>query len=215
MSADPKPIRFLYLGRISFEQARELQELWVKQCSGGAINEMVLLCEHPPILSLGKRSKPEEMGLSRQDWEIRGVEVVNADRGGAVTYHGPGQLVVYPVMSLRARRIGVKAFVETGLQAIAEVVRLQGIDARVTLDPVGIWVGDAKIAAAGLRFQRGVSNHGFALNVSCDLEPFSLFTPCGEDGIKTTPIAEQIPAKKVRVEDVAVEVSRAFERHFQ
>ena len=174
------------LGRVSYQEARAKQNAYVEQRISGTCQDLLLLCEHPPTLTLGKRAAESDLGFSRSHWQQQGVEVIDVDRGGSVTYHGPGQLLLYPVLSLPERGLGVRTFVLQGLKFLAEVLAEFGVEGTPLEEPAGVWLPGSdstnpgrKIAAVGLRIQRGVSNHGFSLNVSCDLRPYSQFVPCG------------------------------------
>ena len=210
----------IFLGCLSFADARSVQEQAVLRCQSDGNAELLLICEHPPTLSLGRRTLDLHLGLSLSQWESMGVEVVAADRGGSVTYHGPGQLVIYPVLSLRRRRLGVKRFVEAGLGSIAAVLNGLGMEAFVSLDRTGVWVvseelrssgnkGERKICSVGLRVRCGVTDHGFALNVGCDMTPFRRFSPCGFSGQEMTSI-EQETGRTVSAVETAGLVAKSF-----
>jgi lipoyl(octanoyl) transferase len=137
----------------------------------------IWLVQHPPVFTLGLNGKPEHI-LAPGD-----IPVVNCDRGGQVTYHGPGQLVVYLLLDLRRRELGVKALVHKMEQAIIDLLAEQGISGERREGAPGIYVDDAKIAALGLRVRRGCCYHGLSLNIDMDLEPFSRINPCGFEGL--------------------------------
>jgi lipoyl(octanoyl) transferase len=139
----------------------------------------VWLLEHPPVFTLGLNGKPEHV-LNPGD-----IPVVNCDRGGQVTYHGPGQLIAYLLLDLRRRELGVKALVQKIEQAIIDLLAEQDIIGERRTGAPGIYVNDAKIAALGLRVRRGCCYHGLSLNVDMDLEPFSRINPCGYEGLAT------------------------------
>ena len=205
-------MRSSYLGVVEYEVGRRLQEEALQRVreSRSAEDELIF-CEHPPIITLGKRAAGRSCdrtfsAFDRTFWESRGVKVAEVDRGGALTYHGPGQLVFYPVVNLRRRRIGVRSFVFLGLAVIADWLKAIGVQAESRLDPPGVWClrspaagqGDnfltnaSKIAAVGLRICQGVSNHGFSVNICCDLKPFELFAPCGYEGLSVTSVEREL-----------------------
>jgi lipoyl(octanoyl) transferase len=142
------------------------------------------LVEHPPVFTLGMNGKPEHL-LNPGD-----IPVVNIDRGGQVTYHGPGQLAAYLLIDIKRRHLGVRALVEKIELALIELLAGYGIEAHGRRDAPGVYVGEAKIAALGLRVRRGCTYHGLALNVNMDLEPFSRINPCGYAGLEVTQLAD-------------------------
>ncbi len=147
----------------------------------------IWLLEHPPVFTLGLNGKPEHI-LSTGD-----IPVVKCDRGGQVTYHGPGQLIIYLLLDLRRRDLGVKTLVRKIEQAIIDLLQDNGIHGQRRDGAPGIYVDDAKIAALGLRIRRGCCYHGLSLNVNMDLEPFSRINPCGYAGLKTTRLLDLQP----------------------
>ncbi len=138
------------------------------------------LVEHPPVFTVGLNGKPEHL-LAPGD-----IDVVKVDRGGQVTYHGPGQIVLYLLIDLRRRGLGVRALVSLMEQAVIELLAGYGIQSVARQDAPGVYVDDAKIASLGLRVRRGCSYHGLALNVDMDLEPFRRINPCGYPGLAVT-----------------------------
>jgi len=205
-----------YLGRVSFQEARAFQETLVEARLAGACADTFIYAEHPPTLSLGMRTQSSDLVLSKDDFRRQGIEVVSTNRGGGPTYHGPGQLLIYPVLSLRDRQMGVRDFVYCGLQAIAEALP---VPAEVSLSPTGVWLrsrgADAeleKIAAVGLKIVHGVGNHGFSVNVNIDLEPYSFFHPCGLQQ-SVTHLAAHVH-DELSVEDFLPRVRRSFEAMF-
>lgn len=146
------------------------------------------LTQHPPVFTLGLNGKAEHL-LAPGD-----IPVVQCDRGGQVTYHGPGQIVLYLLLDLRRRNLGVKSLVHKMEQAIIDVLAQYGIDAQRKTGAPGIYVEGAKIAALGLRVRKGCSYHGLSLNVDMELEPFSRINPCGYAGLPTVQMRDLIPA---------------------
>ncbi len=137
--------------------------------------------QHPPVYTLGVASKPEH--LPRVD---NGIPVVNSDRGGQITYHGPGQAVIYALLDLRRRQIGVRVLVRKLESAVIELMAGYGINAHGREDAPGVYVGSSKIAALGLRIRNGCCYHGVSLNVDMDLSPFDAINPCGYRGLEVT-----------------------------
>jgi lipoyl(octanoyl) transferase len=136
--------------------------------------------QHPPVYTLGKNGKLEHV-LNAQD-----IPVVNSDRGGQVTYHGPGQIVVYTMLDLSRLKIGVRELVTRIEQSIIDLLADYGVESNARRDAPGVYVNNAKIAALGLRVRKGCSFHGLALNVDMDLEPFNRINPCGYEGLEVT-----------------------------
>lgn len=180
-------------GVVPYREARELQESLVRERISGSIEDTLLVLQHPPTLTLGRRMRAGAAELCPEVWRERGVEVVHASRGGEATYHGPGQLVVYPVVSLVDRRLGVRRFVEAGLRAIGDVAESFGVSSEVKMDPAGLWTvpGGKKLASVGLRIERGVTDHGFSFNICCDLSHFLQFPVCGQSGTVVTSLQEE------------------------
>jgi len=147
----------------------------------------IWLLEHPPVFTLGLNGKPEHI-LATGD-----IPVVKCDRGGQVTYHGPGQLIIYLLLDLRRRDLGVKTLVRKIEQAIIDLLQDNGIHGQRRDGAPGIYVDDAKIAALGLRIRRGCCYHGLSLNMNMDLEPFSRINPCGYAGLKTVQLHDLRP----------------------
>ena len=148
-------------------------------------NDELWLVEHPPVFTLGQAGKPEHI-LNPGD-----IPIVQSDRGGQVTYHGPGQLVGYLLIDLKRRRLGVRDLVSGIENTLIDFLEHQGITSQARKDAPGVYVGAAKIAALGLRVRKGRSYHGFSLNVDMDLEPFTRINPCGYEGLEVTQLRAQ------------------------
>jgi lipoate-protein ligase B len=144
--------------------------------------DVLLLLEHEPVYTRGRRTKPEELPMGEDWYRSQGIEVCDADRGGAVTYHGPGQLVGYPIMRIENVRVYVAKLERAIIAALAD----EGVDAEVREGLTGVWVGDRKIGSIGLHVSRGVTMHGFAVNVDGDLQPFEWIVPCGIENVRMT-----------------------------
>lgn len=173
------PMARIDLGRMGYLEAWERQRELVTLRQAGAGTDTLLLVEHPPVYTLGKRADPANVLLDAAGLSAQGIEVVAVDRGGDVTYHGPGQLVGYPVLALAGVRTVVdyvRALEEVLIVALAEL----GVTATRIADLTGVWVDGAKIAAIGVRVASGgITSHGFALNVAPDLQHFAGIVPCG------------------------------------
>ena len=176
------------LGTIPYGEAVELQTVLRERRQAQEIPDLLLVLEHPPVYTKGKRTTPADLPMSEDWYRSRGIEVCETDRGGRVTYHGPGQLVAYPIMAIER----VADFVHTMEDAIVAALADEGIDARVREAPhTGVWAGDAKIASVGVRVSGGVTTHGLAVNVDNDLEPFEWIVPCGIDHVRMTSVARE------------------------
>ena len=176
------------LGTVDFHEALALQQRLCEARKADEVPDTLLLLEHPPVYTRGRRSTEADLPLGGEFYAAQGIEVVEVDRGGLVTYHGPGQLVGYPVM-----RIGdVIGYLRTLEQVIVAALRREGVQARGAGDrPTGVWAGGRKIASIGVHVSRRVSTHGFAVNVDNDLEPFEWIVPCGLDGVAMTSLARE------------------------
>ncbi len=166
-------------GLTEYSEACRIQRtLWTQRLEGKAADTLLLL-EHPPTITLGKSGKQENLIAAKEELEKRGISLFFTDRGGDITYHGPGQLVVYPIIDLRNRGKDIHRYVheleEAVIRALAELSIESGRDEK----NIGVWVGDNKIAAIGVSVRRWVTMHGLALNVNTDLTHFSLINPCG------------------------------------
>jgi lipoate-protein ligase B len=179
-----RQLRYLSLGRIPFERASALQEaLRQRVLAGESEAETLLLVEHDPVITLGRRANRTHVLASPALLSSRGIEVVTANRGGEVTYHGPGQLVAYPVMRLSQ---GVLQHVESLAAAVVEVAESTGVRAVFRRDCPGVWVEDRKLAAIGIHVHRRVAVHGIAFNIATALEDYSLIVSCGMTNLPTS-----------------------------
>jgi lipoyl(octanoyl) transferase len=170
------------LGLMDYRQAWALQESVLAKVADGAA-ERLLLVEHPPVITLGRRPPTEAHLLATRD-ELAGagVEVVHSDRGGDITFHGPGQLVAYPIIRLIDHRLSVGGYVRMLEHSVIAALAELGVAGGREPGAVGVWTQNAKICAIGVRIRRGVSMHGLALNVDIDLSRFDLIVPCGLSG---------------------------------
>jgi lipoyl(octanoyl) transferase len=179
------------LGLVAYREAHDLQERVRAARQTGAIPDTLLLLEHPAVYTRGRRSRPGELSMGEAFYRERGIEIVDVDRGGLVTYHGPGQLVGYPIVGVD----DVMGFVATLEGAIAEALAEEGIDAHGRSGEgvafTGVWTGAEKIASIGLHVSQGVSKHGFAINVDNDLAPFGWIVACGLPDVRMTSVAAQ------------------------
>jgi len=209
------------LGRVGYEDALELQKELVEQRRAGAIGDTLLLLEHPPVITLGVKARGSRQHVlaSADQLEAEGVAVHETGRGGDVTYHGPGQLVGYPIFDLNPDRRDVHRYVRDLEEALIVAVARLGVQAGRVAGLTGVWVGPAgreeKLAAIGVRISRWITSHGFALNVRTDLRHFGLIVPCGITDRGVTSL-EQLLGRSVTMteaEDAVVQgVGSVFHR---
>ena len=177
-----------HLGAIPYREALELQRTLHHRRVAGEVPDLLLVLEHPPVYTRGKRTEAADLPMAAEWYRERGIDVCDTDRGGRVTYHGPGQLVAYPIMAVER----VADFVRTMERAIVSALADEGIAAEVRDTPfTGVWAGDAKIASIGVRVSGGVTTHGLAVNVDNDLQPFEWIVPCGIDHVRMTSVARE------------------------
>jgi len=193
----PMPISASWLGRVEYREALALQKRLAAERAEGRIGDQLLLLEHPAVLTLGRTSDPTHIRSEPAVLAARGIEVVRVERGGEVTYHGPGQLVAYPIIALSSRGLMVRPLVRALEAALVATCAAHGAAAARRDGHPGCWcdAGGAdprKIGALGLRIERGVSYHGIALNVTVDLADFELIDPCGMPGVTSTSIAHEL-----------------------
>ena len=201
------------LGLLDYQAAYDLQRRLHAQVVAGELPDLLLLLEHPHVYTLGRRGQQSHILASDEALTQLGVETHFTDRGGETTYHGPGQLVGYPIVNLRRWGGGVRKYVETLEQVLIGTLSEFGIAAHSEGKPTGVWVGDAKIAAIGVRVSRSVTMHGFALNVCPDLSFFDHIVPCGMPGARVTSMAQEL-GQEIAVSDVMPAVARAFGGEF-
>ena len=173
----------LWLGRVDYEPTWRAMQRRTDEATA-ATRDQIWFLEHPPVFTMGMNARAEHL------LAVGDIPVVDIDRGGQVTYHGPGQLVVYPLLDLSRRSLGVRALVEGIEQAVVATLAAWDIDAAGRRDAPGVYVTGRKVASIGLRIRRGRSYHGLALNVAMDLEPFARINPCGYAGLQMTQVSE-------------------------
>ena len=186
-----------WLGRIDYRDAHALQKRLVDERASGLVGDQLLLLEHPQVLTLGKNSDPTHILATEAELTDRGIRVERIERGGEVTYHGPGQLVAYPIVRLHERGLLLRPFVRALEAALIDTCRDLGVEAARRDGHPGCWCDvdgamPRKIGALGLRVERGVSYHGIALNISVDLDDFGLIDACGMPGVVSTSIAREL-----------------------
>ena len=205
------------LGRIAYADALALQRALVEERKVGAIDDQLLLVEHPHVLTLGVRGDGGRSHIlaSPDLLASRGVDVYEAGRGGDITYHGPGQIVGYPIVDLKPDRQDVHRYVRDIEEVLIRTAADYGIDAGRVEGLTGVWVGREKLAAIGVRIARWVTSHGFALNVTTDLDYFGLIVPCGiaDRGVTSLERLLGRPVDRAEVEEhVVAHFCRVFDR---
>lgn len=204
------------LGLVPYAEALELQKRLVDLRKAEEIPDQLLLLEHPPVITLGVKARNDRSHVLVSPAALgeQGVELFETGRGGDVTYHGPGQLVGYPILDLRPDRCDVHRYVRDIEEALIRVAGAFGIAAGRTAGLTGAWVGDDKLAAIGVRISRWVTSHGFALNVGTNLSHFDLIVPCGITGKGVTSM-ERLLGRPVERADVETAVAQAFGAVFE
>ena len=175
------------LGQVPYLEAMALQERLRAARQADELSDVLLLLEHPPVFTKGRRTKPGDLPMGEDWYRLQGFDLYESDRGGRVTYHGPGQLVGYPIM--RVERVA--EYVKTMEGAIVAALADEGIEAGIRDGLTGVWAGDAKIGSIGVHVSRGVTTHGFAINVDNDLQPFQYVVPCGMEGVRMTSVSSE------------------------
>jgi lipoyl(octanoyl) transferase len=186
------PAAFCDLGLMAYAAVHALQiELAGRRHRGKLVHDCFLCVEHPPVFTLGRHGDRAHLGVGEPFLRERHIDVVPIERGGEVTYHGPGQLVCYPIVSLRQRRLGVSDYVHLLEELMLRTAADCGVEASRDSRNHGIWVGNSKLGSIGIAVRHGVAFHGLALNVDLDLEPFSWINPCGLTGVTMTSLARE------------------------
>lgn len=206
-----KPLQVRRLGRVPYAEGVALQQRLVEERRRGEIPDTLLLLEHPHVITLGVKVHRDRSHVvaSAEELARRGVEIHESGRGGDVTYHGPGQLVGYPIFDLNPDRRDLHRYVRDIEQALMDALARFGIVAGRIPGLTGVWVGDGKVAAIGVRMSRWVTSHGFALNVGTDLDYFGLIVPCGISDRGVTSLSRLL-GRAVPVSEAEVPVIEGF-----
>jgi lipoyl(octanoyl) transferase len=201
------------LGRIDYTEALQLQRERVARRKAEAIPDTLLLLEHPHVYTLGRNAKREHLLISNERLAQVGAQLFQTDRGGDITYHGPGQLVGYPIFDLAKHRRDIAWFMRSLEEVFIGVARDFGVEARRLAGAPGVWVGNDKLVAMGVHVSRWVTSHGFAFNVSTDLRYFGWIVPCGLRGKGVTSL-EKLLGRRVDMEVAIERVVQHFARVF-
>lgn len=211
-------INVLYLGRVDYSTALDLQQTLVHLVKESRVGHTLLLLEHPPVITLGRNASAQNVVASRDFLASKGIELIETDRGGDVTFHGPGQLVGYPIFDLRGftPKLGAVDFVRKVEEVLMRTCGDLGVVTQRVPGLTGVWTEEqAKIAAIGIHISRGVTSHGFALNVNTNLDYFKLIVPCGISDKPVTSLERELAGKAPALEQVAEMVSNNFGRVFE
>ena len=195
-TTDPKSCFAVDLGVIDYNTAWKLQSDLVSARVNGIIDtDIILFLEHPPVFTLGRRGGLDHLLVTKEFLQTTKIPIVHVERGGNITFHGPGQLVVYPILNLEAHKMGVVDFVEALEEVMLCTVQAWEIAAQRNSANRGVWVGNNKLGSIGIALRKGVCFHGLALNVNIDLTPFSWIQPCGLQGVCMTSMQQELGKK--------------------
>lgn len=212
---EPRALAARWLGRVPYAEALELQQQLVARRRGGAVVDQLLLLEHPHVITLGTSARAEHVLLDEATRRLLDIELHETGRGGDVTYHGPGQLVGYPILDLKPDRCDLHRYVRDIEQALIALLDGYGIAGGRKEGLTGVWVEDEKVAAIGVRVSSGwITSHGFALNVSTDLQFFDAIVPCGITRYGVTSM-ERLLRRVPPLEELAAETARALATTFE
>jgi lipoyl(octanoyl) transferase len=206
-----RPCELRELGRMAYGEAYALQRELADKRKRGEIPDQLLIVEHPHVITMGRNGRSENMLASEEVLARSGISFHHTDRGGDVTYHGPGQIVGYPILDLREWKRDVVAYVRGIEQAIIDTLAEFGIEGSRVEGATGVWVGGAKVCAIGVHISRWVTSHGFALNVDTDLQYFQYIVPCGL--AKPVTSMRQLGSEATRAE-VVTRLTGSFARNF-
>jgi lipoyl(octanoyl) transferase len=220
-------------GQVPYGEAREMQKRLEAARHAGEIPDVLLLLEHPPVYTKGRRSTSDELPMGEDWYRMQGIEVTETDRGGRVTYHGPGQLVGYPIMSLRPYGDDVHDFIRRMERVMIDSLGDWGVEAQTIDGLTGVWTGGLrpddprgigteetarKIGSIGLHVNRGITTHGFAINVNNDLQPFEWIVPCGIESCQMTSLCRELGGEQdmdAFMDTIAGRFGNVYERHLE
>jgi lipoate-protein ligase B len=202
------------MGLTPYEEALTLQRRLAALRARGRIGDLLLLLQHPPVITLGRAGQKGHLLVPESSLARLGIGFLEVERGGDMTYHGPGQLVGYPILNLAGHGRDLHRYLRQLEGVLIETLSLFGMAAGRWIGRTGVWVAGRKIASIGIHLSRWVTRHGFALNVDMDLAPFDLIVPCGIHGVKATSMAEAL-SRPVSVDDVTPRLVERFEAQFR
>ncbi|HWO00710.1 MAG TPA: lipoyl(octanoyl) transferase LipB [Blastocatellia bacterium] len=198
-----------WLGQVSYSEGLALQEQAVEELRSGAGNEQLLLLEHPHVFTLGRGADGAHILAGKEQLESSSIEVHETGRGGDVTYHGPGQLVGYPIINLKPDRCDVHRYVRDLEEVLIRTIADFGVAGKLITGLTGVWVGNEKIGAIGVRIARWITSHGFALNVSTDLSYFQMIVPCGISDKGVTSLS-RLTGRQIDMVQIAESAAKHF-----
>lgn len=203
-------LNVLKLGRCDYRKALDMQYSILEKRQKGELSDTLILVEHPPVITLGKHAVEANIVVSEKYLQDKGIGLYQIERGGDVTYHGPGQIVGYPIVGLREKGIGIREFVEKLEDTFINLLKEEyGINSGINQEFPGVWVGNEKVTALGLAVKRGVTMHGFAFNVNTNLEHFKLIVPCGISGKGVTSL-QKLTGTSIDFEHASEQVLEYF-----
>ena len=213
MSRSPLTVRSCWLGSVPYRQAWDLQRSLVDQVRAGETQDTLLLLEHPHVYTMGRKGTAEHLLWDEAERERRAVDLVWSDRGGDATYHGPGQLVGYPIIDLARHGLDLLVYLRSLEGSLIAYLAELGLQGAAVPGLTGVWVGDAKVGAIGVKFNGGVVSHGFALNLTTELEYFEGIVPCGHADRRPTSV-EVVVGRQISSEGAALDFGRHFGQAF-
>ncbi len=209
----PKLLSYINANEITFSDAWKLQQTIFDKRKSGAIDDTLILLEHPHTYTLGKTAKREHLIYNEKQLEEQGISVFDIDRGGDITYHGPGQIVGYPIIDLNNWKKDTHLYLRELEQVLIDMLKEYGIESGRKEGLTGVWIEDRKIAAIGIKISSWITMHGFAVNINTDLGLFSGIIPCGIRDKKVTSLAKELNAEVV-IGEVKTKIVNQFMNHF-
>lgn len=207
-------LNVINLGKMKYKEALDIQIKLLEKRQKSEINDTILIVEHNPVITLGRNAKEENVLFSQKYLSDHNVDIMEINRGGDVTYHGPGQIVGYPIVNIKEKKLGIKDFVDKLEQVFIDLLK-EKYEINAERDDInsGVWVNSEKITAVGLAVKRWVTMHGFAFNVSTNLDFFKLIVPCGISTRGVTTL-EKLKKEELDIEEVKEQVIDYFVREF-
>lgn len=209
-----KKLLFVDLGRIDYKKAWDLQKTYFNKRSHGDIDDIIFICEHNHTYTLGKVANKKNLLLSELELKEKGIDVYEIDRGGDITYHGPGQVVGYPILDLSNWKTDTNAYLRSLEEVIIKTCGEYGIEAERNDKFTGVWIGNRKICAIGIKINKWITMHGFALNVNTDLNLFNGIIPCGITDKEVTSMQKEL-GMEISIDEVKTKVLKNFIEVFE
>lgn len=207
-------LNVLFLGKCEYREALEIQYKLLEKRQKGDIEDTLIIVEHPPVITLGNQAEKSNIIVSEDYLKQQGINIIETNRGGDVTYHGPGQIVGYPIVDIKNSKIGIRDFVAGLEEVFIQLLQQEfGIDSERDREHTGVWIGSNKILAIGLAVKRGVTMHGFAFNLNTNLQHFEFIVPCGITDKGVTSV-EKISGKTYNIDEINKKVVDYFVKVF-